>query len=261
MTPATVLVSKPAKRASPWSSWTTMSPVRRSANERSSPRPLRVGPLDPAAAVDQLVLGDRGELQRRRDEAVAQVGLGEHRGRCRRPTRPEPLEVVGGALALAVLRPGDERRVAGARELLELGLGLPERAGGELGRLGAELDRLGAGDAREAQRLPRVEGLGDRVAARRRGGARRCRGRRRRRRPSGRAARARGPRRRRSRRRCARAAGRAARGSGRPAAARRCRGGSPRPRARRSPPARGARRRARRRARSRPAAPRRASAG
>ena len=41
--PATVFVSKPAKRATPWSSWTTMSPVRRSANERSSPRPRRAG--------------------------------------------------------------------------------------------------------------------------------------------------------------------------------------------------------------------------
>ena len=75
------------------------------------------------------------------------------------PRRPEALQVVGGALALAVLRPGDERRVAGARELLELGLGLLQRAGGELGGLGAELDRLRAGDAREAQRLPRVERL------------------------------------------------------------------------------------------------------
>src|SRR3954469_25776471 len=35
------------------------------------------GPLDPAAAVDQLVLGDRGELEWGCHEAVAQVGLGE----------------------------------------------------------------------------------------------------------------------------------------------------------------------------------------
>src|SRR4051794_18758482 len=119
--------------------------------------------LDPAAAGDQLVLGDRGELQRRRDEAVPEIGLGEHEAAVAVPPGPEALEVVGGALALAALRPRDERRVARARELLELRLGLVERACGELGGLGAELDRLRAGDAGEAQRLPRDERLRDRV--------------------------------------------------------------------------------------------------
>ena len=36
----------------------------------------------------------------------------------------QPAEVVGGALALAAARPRDDRAVAGADELLELGLGL-----------------------------------------------------------------------------------------------------------------------------------------
>ena len=262
MTPATVLVSKPAKRARPWSSWTTMSPVRRSANERSSPRPAPRRPLGAPAAVDQPVLGDRRELQRRADEAVAEVGLGEHEPAVLRlPARPQPLQVVGGALALAALRPRDERRVARARELLELRLGLVERAGGELRRLRAELERLRARDRGQPQRLARlerghdggrrdvevvrvgvVEGGADvvPVVAQRRldvlvGGDHHVG--------------------------VVREAGRAARGSGRPAAARRRRGGCRRPRARRSRPARGARRRARRRARSRPAAPRPASAG
>ena len=45
MTSATVRVSKPAKRATPWSSCTTMSPVRSSVNERSAPR--RAPPTPP----------------------------------------------------------------------------------------------------------------------------------------------------------------------------------------------------------------------
>ena len=53
-----------------------------------------------------------------------------------------PREVVGGALAVAPARPGDDGLVVGADELLELGLGLLERARGEVGGLGAELDRL-----------------------------------------------------------------------------------------------------------------------
>ena len=79
MTPATVFVSKPAKRARPWSSWTTMSPVRRSANERSAPArgAGRVWPALGAAAAEQAVLGDDRELQAGGDEAVAQRRLGE----------------------------------------------------------------------------------------------------------------------------------------------------------------------------------------
>ena len=74
MTPATVLVSKPAKRAMPWSSWTTMSPVRRSAKRAQQRRGrARVGRVARLAAVDQPVLGERRELEARGDEAVAQV--------------------------------------------------------------------------------------------------------------------------------------------------------------------------------------------
>src|SRR5215203_6159805 len=112
--PPTVLVSKPAKRATPWSSCTTWSPVRRSVNERSSPRPPRAG----AAAVDQPVLGDRRELQAGGDEAVAEAGLLEDEAFLRAvPARLDPGEVVGGALSPAAVRPRDQRRVAGADEL------------------------------------------------------------------------------------------------------------------------------------------------
>ena len=125
--------------------------------QQPAPAPRRA--LDAPAAVDQPVLGDRRELQRRGDEAVAQVGLGEDEpaGVGGVPAGPQALQVVGGALALAALRPGDDRRVARARELLELRLGLVERARGELGGLGAELDRLRAGDRGQPQRLARLE--------------------------------------------------------------------------------------------------------
>ena len=110
------------------------------------------------APVDQPVLGDHGELQAGGDEAVAQVGLLEDEAFPRPvPARLDPREVVGGALAAAAVRPGDERRVAGAAELLQLGLCLAQRARGELGGLRAELERLGARDRGEPQRPPRLE--------------------------------------------------------------------------------------------------------
>src|SRR5829696_7878887 len=159
--PPTVLVSKPAKRATPWSSWTMKSPVRRSVKLRSRPRPRR-GP----APVDQPVLGDRGELKAGSDEAVAQVGLLEDEALLGAlPARLDAHEVVGGALAATAVRPGDERRVARAHELLELRLGLVQRARGELGRLGTELERLGAGDRGQPQRPAPLERGEDAVRA------------------------------------------------------------------------------------------------
>ena len=157
--PPTVLVSKPAKRATPWSSWTMKSPVRRSVKRAQQAAAAARRPRRRLAAVDQPVLGDRGELQAGRDEAVAQVGLLEDEalGSVAVPARLDAREVVGGALAAAAVGPGDERRVAGAHELLQLGLGLAQRAGGELGGLGAELERLGAGDRGEPQRRRALE--------------------------------------------------------------------------------------------------------
>ena len=164
MTPATVLVSKPAKRATPWSSWTTMSPVRRSAKRAQQAAASSRGARRRLAAVDEAVLGEGGELEGGRDEPVAQVGLGEDQaGGAAVQVGPQAREVVGGALGRASLRPGDDGRVAGAGELLELGLGLLERAGGEVGGLGADLGRLVGGDRGEPDRGAVVERVEDAV--------------------------------------------------------------------------------------------------
>ena len=129
-----------------------MSPVRRSANERSAPRAACLDAVRPlgAAAAEQAVLGDDRELQAGGDEAVAQRGVGEAAGRRLRrvvvvlqPARLQPREVVGGALALAAARPRDDRAVAAsARASRARGSASLQRAGGEVGGLGAELERL-----------------------------------------------------------------------------------------------------------------------
>ena len=68
-----------------------------------------------------------------------------------------PGHVELGALGLAAARPGHEGAVAGADQLLELRLGVAQRARGRVGRLGAELVRLVLRDARQAQRGALVE--------------------------------------------------------------------------------------------------------
>ena len=106
------------------------------------------------------MLGEGGELEAGRDEAVAQAGLGEDQpagGAVQR--RLDAVEVVRGALGGAELRPGDDGRVVAAHELLELGLGLAQVARREVGGLGADLDRLVAADAGQ----PRLGPLGERL--------------------------------------------------------------------------------------------------
>ena len=61
-------------------------------------------------------------------------------------------EVEPRALGLAPARPRHEGPVARAHELLELGLGVAQRARGAVCGLGAELERLILGDARQAER-------------------------------------------------------------------------------------------------------------
>src|SRR4051794_11452204 len=136
-------------------------------SERASSAARRLWSLG-ALAAEQAVLGDDREAQAGSDEAVSQVGLREVELRTRRavavdPVRAQAREVVGGALAVALARPRDHRLVVGAHELLELGLGLLERAGGEVGGLRAELDRLVLRDRAEADLGPLVEGLRDLV--------------------------------------------------------------------------------------------------
>ena len=150
-----------------------MSPVRRSANERSAPL-RRAAVVAPGAALraaaKEPVRRQDGELEPGGDEAVAEIDLGEAQrvldaGRIPlpQPRRLQAREVVGRALALAALRPGHERAVAGAHELLELGLGLLERARGEVGRLRAELQRLVGVVGRQARLSAGIERGLDRV--------------------------------------------------------------------------------------------------
>ena len=157
MTFATVLVSKPVNRPMPWSVCTTTSPGRssvnawnarprvpsgRSARRRRSSRwsgitaSFSCGAMKPSrrrACANQSALAERARLTV--DEA-----------------RPQPREVVGGALGLAAAVPRDDRHVAGAHELLELGLGLGDRARRGVRGLRAELVRLVRGHRREATR-------------------------------------------------------------------------------------------------------------
>src|SRR3954454_5557466 len=107
VTPPTVFVSKPANSARPWSSWTTMSPVLRSANDLSAPRRRPAGRGRAgrrgrerrgaggaralgAAATEQAVLGDDGEAQAGGDKAIAQARLGEAELRLGRALAVEP---------------------------------------------------------------------------------------------------------------------------------------------------------------------------
>ena len=106
-----------------------MSPVRSSVNERSAPaarrrarRARRVGAAAlGAAAAQQPVLGEHGELQLRRDEPLAQRRRREAQRRLERraradvdalaqPARFQAAEVVGRALAFAAARERDDRR-------------------------------------------------------------------------------------------------------------------------------------------------------
>ena len=118
------------------------------------PGPARA--LDPAAT-QQAVLGQHRELQPGRDEAVAQARVGEReRGVLGSGLAVEEGGLHAGhvqlrALRLAAACPRHERAVAAAHELLELRLGVLQRAGGGVGGLRAELVRLVLRDARQPE--------------------------------------------------------------------------------------------------------------
>ena len=122
-----------------------------------------------AAPSQQAVLGQHGELQLRGDEAVAQARVGEgERGVLGRgqPVEEGGLharEVEPRPLRLAAACPGDEGAVTRAHQLLELGLGVSQRARRAVGRLCAELEGLVLGDAREAERGAGLQRLGERL--------------------------------------------------------------------------------------------------
>ena len=117
-----------------------------------------------AAAAQQTMLGEDRELQLRGDEALAQRrgdeaqrGL-EYLARnvdvLAQPRGLHAAEVVGRPLALAATRERHDRAVAGAHELLELGLGLGQRARGGIGGLRPQLQWLLAGDRRQPDPRP-----------------------------------------------------------------------------------------------------------
>src|SRR3954451_7002490 len=119
-----------------------------------------------ALAAKQPVLGDDRQAQAGGDDPVPEVRLREVELRpsgavAVDPVRAQAREVVGGALAVALARPGHDGLVVGAHELLELGLGLLEGSRSEVGGLGAELDRLILRDRAEADLGSVVERLGD----------------------------------------------------------------------------------------------------
>ncbi len=129
-----------------------------SSTTRSSGLPTR--PLGPAAA-EQPMLGDHGELKARGHETLAQRGMGEPQRTLARelrratgivlePRSPQPSEVVGGALALAAPRVGNNGPICRAHVLLEGGLGLLHRSRADVGGLRAEFQRLAGRQRRQA---------------------------------------------------------------------------------------------------------------
>ena len=110
------------------------------------------------------MLGEDGQLQARRDEAVPQARVGEGErgvlgsGFAVQEHGLHAGHVQLGTLGLAPACPCHERAVAAAYELLELRLGVLQRAGGRVRRLGAELVRLVLRDARQPKLRPFVEG-------------------------------------------------------------------------------------------------------
>ena len=144
-----------------------MSPVRSSAKLREhAAAPLSPRRLGRAPAVEQAVVGDHREVELGRDEPVWSLRLAASVIRPavrRRAILPSPSQSTFSRPRLYANRSPSPRRanvsdraVAGAGELLELGLGLLEPAGGDVGGLGAERERLVLVDARQADPGPLV---------------------------------------------------------------------------------------------------------
>ena len=132
---------------------------------RARPRRAALRPAPP----EQAVLGEDGQLQGRREESLPQARGGERQaGLLRRRLAVEEggahaREVVGGPLGLAASAPRHDRAVAGADELLELRLRLPQVARRRVGPLRAELVRLIARDARKPEGRALVEHRADAI--------------------------------------------------------------------------------------------------
>ena len=144
--------------------------ARAQVGEAAQAAGARPRPVLGAAPADEPVLGQHRELEAGRDEALAQAGQREaelafvHR-RAIEPRRRAAGQVVGGALALAAARPRDHGAVARAHELVQLGLGLAQRARGRVRRLGVEAHRLVRRGGGQAHAGALVERCADRVGA------------------------------------------------------------------------------------------------
>ncbi len=151
--------------------------AQRSPAHHSGPTPRTRGVTAPlgTTTAKQAVLGEHRELQRRRDEALTQRRGRESQRRLEhlpadvdplaQPRRFQAPEVVGGPLALAAPGKRHHRPVARAHELLELRLGLPQRARRRVRRLGPQLDLLVARQSRQPDPRPRRERVLDALRA------------------------------------------------------------------------------------------------
>ena len=140
MTPATVRVSMPPKRAMPWSSWTTKSPGRTSKKVvRRVPAAKRCSRRRRA---EQRALVDHGQLQVGGHEALAQGRREEVEARGGLAAAGQQLaahdlglqaaQPEGGALRLALVAEDDEDAVAVAHQAQQVTLGAGDVARREL---------------------------------------------------------------------------------------------------------------------------------
>ena len=147
MTPATSFVSKPSRRPIPWSSCTTWSPVRRSANDWSA-RPRRASARGRALAED-LRVREQDEPELAPDEAAARRRDREGELALRRELVArleqaglDAAEQVLRAQRLAAVRERDDDAVARVGEAAQLVLRLGEPAGRDRRPLRLERVRL-----------------------------------------------------------------------------------------------------------------------
>ncbi len=185
MTPATVRVSKPAKRATPWSSWTTTSPVRSSVKERSAPRrgPPSSPPTPPprsarrrrssrcsgktASFSEGATKPSRSEAAAKRRDASNGAGAHVHPGSAGvgQPGGVQAREVVRRPLPLPAAGKRDHGAVARAHQLLQLRLRLRQRARGDVRGLCAQLQLLAARQRGEPDAHTRLQRRADLLGA------------------------------------------------------------------------------------------------
>ncbi len=160
MTPATSFVSKPSSFPIPWSSWTTKSPVRRSANDWSD------APADPALtwrpSPEDLGVRQEDEPELAPDEPAARGRDGEEQlrlpwQRLARLDDPrlDPAQQVLLAHRLAHVREGDDDAVARTDECSQLVLRLGKAPCDERRLLRLEREWLAGRERVEARGAPK----------------------------------------------------------------------------------------------------------